>query len=221
MRTTLGSLVILASLAVSSTHAGIFDRKPKAPPQPPPADAMQKQAERVFALLNQLQNEKNENKREDAAEKLSEMDAQMFPEIVPTLAQIALKDASAGVRREAVKSLGKIKPTSKEAADALEQATKDESYWVRWQARSAKLGYKVAETPQAPPVPPQGGPVIKVPPAGPDGRLTPVPIPSAAPPAELQPAGSKEEPAKPGKVSLSKPKSMPPQDGPILVPPVR
>ena len=217
MRWTVWSLVLLSLVALPSVRAGIFDRKPKAP-VPPPADAMQKNAERVYALLQTLQNDKSESKRADAAEKLQEVDGQMFPEIVPTLAQSVMKDASSSVRREAVKSLGRIKPTSKEAADALEQATKDESYSVRWQARTSKLGYKVAE---APPASTHGSQVIKVPPADKDGRLTPVPVPSAPPQAELQPATSKEEVAKPGKVSLAKPKAIVPQDGPILVPPIR
>jgi uncharacterized membrane protein len=208
MHRTHWSLVVLL-LVLPAAQAGLFTRKPKpAEPPKPAANAMQKQAERVYALLNTLQNDTKSGKRSDAAEQLQEIDAQLFPEVVPALVQAALKDSNSSVRREAVKSLGRLKPATKEAADALEQATKDESYSVRWQARTSKLGYKVAEAP--PPAPPQGSQVIKVPPAGADGRLTPVPVPSAPPETE-----------QPSKVTLAKPTPKPPQDGPILVPPIR
>jgi HEAT repeats len=215
MRTANWTLLVLL-LTVLPARAGLFNRKPKPTPPQNQAQAMQKQAERVYGLLNTLQNDTKAGKRADAAEDLQNIDGGEFPEIVPALIQAALRDSESDVRKEAVKSLGRIKPTSAEAAQALEQATKDESYSVRRQARSAKHGYKVAE---APPSAPASSQMIKIPPAGADGRLTPVPLPgpetsSGSPPAT-------EEVQKAGKVSLSKPTPKPPQDGPILVPPIR
>jgi hypothetical protein len=185
-------LVALTALAVAAPAgaAGIFDKKPKGDPQ-----------ERVLKLVRALQSDPDAGARADAAEDLREFDAATFPEIVPVLIDALQKDSSGAVRRAAAQSLGKVKPATTAAAQALEQAAKqDSSLLVRMQARSARLGYHVPEAKPA-----ANGPLIRVPPAGPDGRLSPVPVPSASAP-----------PAAP---SLGRPLVSPrAKDGPILKP---
>ena len=235
MRGSYWAVIALMLLEATTVQAGLFERKAKPPAPPsvsPPADPAPspRAIERVLTIVNTLQTDKRSGKRSDAAEALHDFDAMLFPEIVPALVQAALQDPDSSVRREAVQSLGRIRPTSREAAQALDQATKDESYLVRLQARRSRLGYRVSEP--TPPAPPEGGQVIRVPPAGPDGRLTPVPIPSApnsaeakefqAPPAPMIDA---QPPHQPMPVLLSKPqskaKNAKESEGPILVPPMR
>jgi hypothetical protein len=235
MRGSFWAVIALLLLDLASVQAGLFDRKGK-PPSPPPAnpsadaEPSPRAIERVLTIVNSLQTDKRSGKRADAAEALHDFDAMLFPEIVPALVQAALQDPDSSVRREAVQSLGRIRPTSREAAQALEQATKDDSYLVRLQARRSRLGYKVFEPP--PPAPPEGGQVIRVPPAGPDGRLTPVPIPSVPNSAEAKepqapppPVIDAQPPQRPMPVLLSKPqpkgKNAKQGEGPILVPPMR
>jgi HEAT repeat protein len=232
MRFLMWTLSALLLVEATSAQAGIFDRKSKPrPPAAPAAAALsEKEIERVLTLIDTVQSAKQSNKRADAAEALHEFDAQLFPEIVPSLVQAALRDPDSGVRREAVRSLGRIRPPSREAAQALEQAMKDESYRVRLQARTSKLGYKVPEF--APRVVPEAQQLIKVPPPSPDGRLTPVPVPSASTPAQVRespalatPPAAAEPTHKQASVSLAKPQPKSREtnepDGPILVPPKR
>src|SRR5262249_56649337 len=68
-----------------------------------------------------------------------------FPTIVPALVDALMTDPKPGVRSEAAQSLSKLRPVSKEAGWALEQAVaKDASMRVRLQARSALLHYHLA-----------------------------------------------------------------------------
>jgi hypothetical protein len=100
---------------------------------------------RVPELLNILRTETNDRKREDAAEELRNYDTKAFAEIVPVLVDLALNDPKAGVRLEAVESLGKIRPITQQAGWALEQVIdKDNSMRVRLRARSLIVQYYLA-----------------------------------------------------------------------------
>jgi len=135
---TLTGLVTMAGPA----WAGLFS---KHKPNP---------AERVPTLIATLRAEPDERKRASAAEELRQYDPNMFPEIVPTLADIALRDPKSSVRLEAIQSLAKLRPVSQRAGSALEQATHDESGRVRFQARTLLwqyhlAGYRGGKTPDA------------------------------------------------------------------------
>src|SRR5207237_7849205 len=94
--------------------AGIFFKKtPKADP-----------VQRVPQLLYTVKTEPDEAKRAAAAAELREYDATMFPDIVPILADVLRTDGAQGVRLEAVQSLGKIRPVSAMAGEALEAASR-------------------------------------------------------------------------------------------------
>jgi hypothetical protein len=173
--------------------------------------------EQVKDLLHQLKDSRDADERQDAAESLHDFDGQTFPEIVPALIEALRKDSSTGVRRAAARSLGRIRPTSLEAAEALEYATKhDSSAFVRLQARTARLGYRAPES-APPPAPGESGFII-VPPPGPDGRLTPVPVPTTVRPANLRPL-PQPKPVPPA--VTPQPANSPPDqtEGPILVAP--
>src|SRR5262249_19964833 len=128
-------LLIGLTLAIGMVpaEAGIFfNRKPK--PNP---------GERVPQLVVILQTDHDESKRASAAEELRNFDANAYPEIVPALADAAMKDPGTRVRMEAVQSLAKIRPVSQRAGWALEQVVAhDPSTRVQWQARAALVQYR-------------------------------------------------------------------------------
>lgn len=184
--------------------ADLFDKKPK--PSGP---------DYVQGLIATLQTESHASKRAKAAEELSHQDGQAFPEILPALMVALQTDQNTGVRREAATALGRLKPASQEALQALEQATeKDESGWVRLAARSAKLGYKVP-----PPPPPT---TANKPPSPPDVRISNSPLgPRTTHQLPLPPPTKSGEPGKflpepPAKPATDASKD---QDGPILIAP--
>jgi hypothetical protein len=144
------TLVVLAALAAltSAAPAGwIFNRKNNKPDP----------NERLAELLNTLKNDGDEGHRENAAEELRHFDAGLNPNIVPTLVEALTHDSKPGVRAEAAATLGRLRPVSQEAGQALEQAmAKDPSMRVRLQARSSLVhyymgGYHGGKNPDAPP----------------------------------------------------------------------
>src|SRR5262245_18659217 len=144
-------------------HAGIFgNKKPKG-----------NEAERIAELLSTLKDNPSATKRAEAAEELRNFDGKEFPEITPALVDALQKDSSSSVRAQSAESLGKLKPASHDAAQALDQAVdQDKSFMVRFKARTARLGYRVPQEKAAP-----GTTPIKVPPPDENGRLKPVPLP--------------------------------------------
>jgi len=232
---------LAALVLATAADAGIFSKKDK------PAPAVQ-----VVDLIRTLQNAPDPGKRADAAEELRQFDAASFPEIVPALIFALQNDSNSGVRKQAAESLGKIKPTSQEALQALEQAEKqDKSMLVRWRARTAQLGYRVAPpaNTQAAPSPPPAAPkspVVKIVPGTnkvvvqqPTQNLPRPPAPSATaelPKSRPAPAAPKTpvstttsgpilDPRAATPASLERPVPRPPapptEDGPILIPPGR
>jgi HEAT repeats len=125
-------LIFLLALADPS-YAGILFGKKNKKPTP---------AERVPELLAQLKSDGDESKRAAAAQELRQYDPAQFPMIVPVLVDVLLTDSKPVVRAEAAQSLGKIRPISPQAGQALEQAlNSDASMRVRLQARSSLLQY--------------------------------------------------------------------------------
>src|SRR4051794_36182747 len=106
---------------------GLFSKKAKTPP-----------AQRVPELIVQAKTDPDERKRAAAVEEMRDFDTKTFMEIVPVLVDVARSDAKASVRLEAVNSLARIRPVSQQAGQMLEQAAAhDESWKVRWQAKSS------------------------------------------------------------------------------------
>ena len=102
-------------------------------------------ATRVPELLSTIKTDKDDRKRTSAIEELRNVDAKTYPEIVPVLIDALLQDQRPNVRWEAAQTLGRIRPPSAAAAQALEQAaSRDSSRWVRLHSRTALVGYKVA-----------------------------------------------------------------------------
>jgi HEAT repeats len=122
----------LALMWIASARAGIFGRQ-----RPNPA-------QRVPQLITIVKTDPSDSAREKAAAELREYDAAAFPEILAVLIDVLQHDPKAGVRVEAAQSLAKLRPVSQEAGLALEEATRDSSLRVRWQARSSLLGYRLS-----------------------------------------------------------------------------
>jgi hypothetical protein len=162
-------------------------------------------AERVPQLLATVKTDTDEEKRLAAARELRDFDPAAYPDIVPILIDVLQNDAKPSVRAEAAQSLGRLRPVSQDIGMALETATHDSSFRVRWQARSALMGYrwsgyhgapkpeeaapsqapgKAGPTPP-PPVQVKRGPVPPVPQTRtilPSGETPPPPLASPTPP---------------------------------------
>lgn len=223
--------LVLAQLALPAADAGIFSRKEK------PAPEVQ-----VMEHLKNLKNNPRAGERADAADDLGAFDSLAFPEIVPALINALQNDSSSSVRKQAAESLGKLRPTSVEAEQALEQAEKqDSSLLVRWRARTSLLGYRVPPVAKPPVVsvpPPSRAPIVvkeqpKPAPAQPAQPTRPLPTPDTSlteharptpPPAETGPILTPPRTVQPASLARPVPKSPAPppvEDGPILLPPMR
>jgi hypothetical protein len=125
-------IFMIIALSPLTGHAGLFSKKAS---KPDPKD-------RVPELLTIVKKDKDEHKRSAAANELRQYDPAAFPEIVPGLIDVLMNDSKPSVRADAAESLSKIRPVSKQAGLALEQALdKDPSTRVRMQARYSLLQY--------------------------------------------------------------------------------
>ncbi len=126
-------LALALTLTTDVAHAQFFFKKaaPKVP------------AQRVPELLTTLRGDPDERRRANAAEELREYDIKAFPEIVPTLAESAVRDTKSSVRSDALSSLSRIRPVTNVAGKALEHAAANDSHWPnRVQAKSALIRYQ-------------------------------------------------------------------------------
>ena len=199
----------------------------------------------VPQLLSIIRSDKDDRKRVAAIESLRNVDATAYPEIVPVLIEALLQDQRPNVRSEAAQTLGRIRPPSAAAAQALEQAAqRDSSRWVRLHSRTALVSYKLAGSSDKKAEPPSASqdkssvksptPVGSVPPprivdkqpsttsTAPkiiDRPVTPpgkIAVPSANAPRPLpNPAFSTAVPVPPA-TAAPPPKT---SDGPVLAPP--
>jgi hypothetical protein len=174
--------LILATLVLvqPTLSAGVlFGGKKPAKPNP---------ADRVPELLGILKTDQDEHKRVSAAEELRQFDPATFPDMVPMLIDVLQNDAKPSVRSEAAETLGRLRPVTKEAGQALEQAlAKDGSMRVRMQARYSLLqchwnGYHSPEKEK--PAPPEKAqkPVAATPPSR---KSQPISRPAETPPPPL------------------------------------
>lgn len=214
--------LVVAALAPAAP-AGIFSRKPKSNP-----------AERVPALLLQLQTAQDEGQRANAAEELRQYDAKDFPKVIPALIDALNRDASPAVRAEAATTLGKLRPITQQAGFALEQAQNTDSVMrVRLAARQSLwqyhlVGYRGGKPADAAANAANGEPVAQSPRPAPSrgpshypgtGRESPEP-PLAAPdmprPASRKGANPPAPPPPAAKAKESAPPAVPTTDGPAL-----
>jgi hypothetical protein len=177
----LGAVGVWAILGAQPAHAQLFGNWfRKSPPPVPPA-------QRVSELVTIVRTDGDERKRTAAVEELRNFDTKAFPEIVPVLAESAIKDTKPGVRAEAINSLVRIRPISNIAGQAIEGAAQHDEYWRnRMSAQTALMRYRmsgyVSPTPPPPaPTPPQNAkgnpPAVKLPP-----QTGEPPLADAAPP---------------------------------------
>jgi hypothetical protein len=128
-------LAVLAAVAAPTSASGLFgSRKPPANP-----------TERVRQLVAAVQTSRDDNERTEAVQQLREFDAVAHPTVVPALVSALRTDRTIGVRIEAARSLGRIRPLTTMARDALFEASlHDSAIRVRWQARTSLTYYTVA-----------------------------------------------------------------------------
>jgi len=180
--------------------------------------------ERVPELLGKVKGDKEERQRVSAAAELRQYDGKAFPEIAFVLVDVLQSDGATSVRLEAAVSLARLRPSTPEAQQALQQAAaKDSSLRVRMQARTSLMFYHVSHTPkknesQGPILPATPAPVPPptVTPTQGFAPMSPPPIglPRPLPNGPLQPATMPSQTAEP---PLLQP--VPPaQQGPILTP---
>jgi hypothetical protein len=199
---------------------------------PPPARAINlfgrraraNPAERVPELINTIRTAPEERKRSAAVEELRQYDAAAYPQIVPVLADALKGDSSAAVRAEAAHSLGRLRPATSAAAEALEAATHDAALRVRWQARSALMFYPSAATrqtvkgrEQAPPARPV---VVERPPAagGSTVPADPLLLPVPAGPTVAAPGTGTAEPPRVAPAGIARPLPRGPEAVPVPPP---
>jgi hypothetical protein len=224
MKTHAPLLFITFTLAwLAPAEAQLFNRKPKTPaPQ------------RVGELIVQAKSDQDERKRAAAAAELRDFDGRAHPEIVPVLVDIARTDSKASVRLEAISSLARVRPISQDAGQALEwAATHDESWKVRFQAKSSLTRYqwagygnnrKESPTPninlppstQEPPVINSRVPSTNPPPIVRTTPKTPAAAPSSAPQAQPPVVVTTIKPKQAPAATASKP-NLAPTPPPIIV----
>jgi hypothetical protein len=126
---------LVLAAATPECSAQLFgSKKSKTPPQ-----------QRVPELIATLKQDKDAHKRADAAEELRQYDPKEFPEIVVVLIEALQVDASASVRVEAATGLGRLRPISTPAGQALEKASgADSNLRVRMQAKASLVYYQMS-----------------------------------------------------------------------------
>jgi len=130
-------LVVIWPICTNPVQAQLFRKRPS----PPPAPA----AQRVPELVMMLRTDPDESKRNFAAEELREFDTQTYTEILPALIEASRNDPRSGVRMEAVTTLSKIRPITREAGLAIEHAaSEDSNLRARVHARTTFWKYQLS-----------------------------------------------------------------------------
>src|SRR5262245_35565318 len=106
-------LVVLIAAALPAPANGIFGKRPA------PANPM----ERAQKLVAAVQTSPDDNERLQAVQGLREFDAVAYPNVVSALVSALKSDKSVSVRIEAARSLGRIRPLTSMAGEALLEAS--------------------------------------------------------------------------------------------------
>jgi hypothetical protein len=149
--------LLVTCLWATATEAQLFSRRANGNP-----------GQRVPELIVTVRTDSSERKRAAAAAELRDFDGNQYPEIISVLADVAKTDARASVREEAIDSLSRLRPVSQLAGQTLEwAATRDDSWKVRWQAKTALVRYNLAGYTKAPettgPISTQEPPLLEAP----------------------------------------------------------
>lgn len=125
----------LVAATVQAQAGGIFvSRKPAPNPD-----------QHIYKLVNLAQSCRNSSQRAHAVQQLRNFDAVKYPQVVPVLVNVLRTDKSINVRIEAARSLGRVRPLTPAAREALAEASMhDSAFRVRWQARTSLTVYTVA-----------------------------------------------------------------------------
>jgi hypothetical protein len=198
----------------ASAQLQLFGKRPKVNPQ-----------ERVPELLGKVKSDKEERQRISAASELRQYDGAAFPQIAFTLIDVMQSDASSSVRLEAAVSLARLRPSTQEASQALQQAaSKDSSLRVRMQARTSLMFYHVSNSPrktepQGPilPTTPMSNPVVTPTQGTAPANGPPLVMPRPLPNGPRQPATFPTPTAEPPLLQPVAPSGQ----GPLLTPPPR
>ena len=190
-RTRFTLAVLLAALAASSAHAGLFPRKAKI------------DAARAKHLVDVLRSDPDERKRKAAVAELRDADPRTHGEIMSAVVTSLQRDPAAGVRAESADTLRHYKVVSPVAGVALETAAEsDSSPVVRDAAQQALWEYHLGGYRSAKGTDGFAGQTAEPPMAKPVTRMA-----RAAPAAVVVPASA----VKPVEVvALSPPKTAPP-----------
>jgi hypothetical protein len=154
-------LLVVPALALPAQGSIFSKRAPTTPDK------------RVPELLYIVKADADEGKRAAAAAELRDYDAKKFPDMMLVLLDVLQNDTKPSVRREAAISLGRLRPISAMAGQALQKAAaKDPSLRVRVQAWSSlKIyqlnGYNTRMKDPAPPLPKLESATVKLQPAMP------------------------------------------------------
>jgi len=197
--------MLLALILALPAQGGIFGKKPR------------RQETSVRDLLHTAKSDPDEGKRTAAIGELRDLDAQANPDIIPTLVDLLQNDTRPGVRREAAAALGRVRPGTVAAGQALQQAaSNDPSLRVRMQAWSSYKLFQLGGT--ARPAPKENAPSSKRPTTDEPPLIDPDLI-IGGPPATKAPPGSSSPLPLPRPSAPRKFTPPPPDDGPVLTPP--
>ncbi len=128
-------LTALTTVAAPAPASGVFGSR-KATVVP---------ADRVEKLVAAARTARADSERLEAVVELREFDAVAYPAVVPALVQALRTDKAVSVRIEAARSLGRVRPLTATARDALFEASlHDSAFRVRWQARTSLTYFTVA-----------------------------------------------------------------------------
>ncbi len=161
-------------LLVVPAEGSIFGKRAATPPE-----------KRVPELIHTLKSDTDEGKRSAAAAEMRDYDAKKFPDMMRVLIDALQNDTKPSVRREAAISLGRLRPITAAAGQALQRAAaKDPSLRVRVQAWSSLKIYQLN---------------------GYNARMKDSPAPAAPAPATSKSPGKVDRTATPGKTSTKEP----------------
>ncbi len=127
MKRCLFTILVFVLAVVLPAEGGIFGKKTRVKPE-----------NHLPELLKTAKSDADEGKRTAAIAELRDYDIQSHPDIVPQLIDVLQNDTRPGVRREAASTLGRLRPSTPAAGQALQQAaSNDPSLRVRIQAWSS------------------------------------------------------------------------------------
>ncbi|MBX9679316.1 MAG: hypothetical protein K2X38_11185 [Gemmataceae bacterium] len=148
------SLALSVSLGAAPAQAQIFFKKPRPAPETPqtpaptPQQLMASEQQKIAEAIYAAKSDPDDRKRTRSIGALEGVDAKAHPEVLATLAEIAIRDAQPHLRADAMSSLARIRPMSGIAAQTLEKAAEGDAAWRnRVHAKTLSLRYNLTYRP--------------------------------------------------------------------------